>query len=77
MSAPGDRDRHVVLHGVLAAILLLVVAAVFLFVVPDLFDRHDSSMDMLAIGAVIGTVAVTYLAARYLWRSFSSDGDVE
>ena len=72
-----QRDHHVVLHATLAATGGIIVFAIFAVAIPDLFNRHSSLGDTLAIALAIVTTAFAYLIGRHLWRSFNSDGDIE
>jgi hypothetical protein len=67
----GTRDSDLVLHGVLGAALLLAAAALLLFVVPALFDRHDGVDDLGALALAVGVPALAFLLGRRLWRSWT------
>ena len=66
---PTHHDLDVVVHALLALGVVASDAYILLFLVPDLFDRHRSEWDMVALAVVGGTLAFSYLASRYLWRS--------
>jgi hypothetical protein len=68
-SNPGNRDIDIVVHLVLATALVVADACVLLFAVPALFDRHRTELDLAALLLVTGSLAFSYLAGRYLWRS--------
>lgn len=74
---PAHHDVDVVVHALLALGVVAADLYVFLFLVPDLFDRHRSELDLAALALVGGAVAFSYLAGRHLWRSIDSftDGD--
>jgi len=64
-----NRDVDVVVHVLLAVALVAADAFVLLFLIPDLFDAHSSALDLLSLLLLIGSLAFSYLAGRYLWRS--------
>jgi hypothetical protein len=73
----GTRDRDLVIHLILTAILIAASAAALLIMVPALFNQHSTPGDLAALGAVVLVPAGDYLAARYIWRSWTavSGGD--
>ncbi len=69
---PARRDVDIVVHALLALAVFGGDLYVVLFLVPELFDRHRSELDLLAVAALLGMLAFSYLAGRYLWRSIHS-----
>jgi hypothetical protein len=78
MSAdPTRHDVDVVTHVLLALGVVAADGYVLLFLVPDLFNRHRSELDLALVAVVVGALAFSYLAGRYLWRSLHSITDGE
>jgi len=74
---PTHRDVDMVVHALLAVGVVVADLYVILFLVPDLFDRHRSALDLAAVAVIGGAAAFSYLAGRYLWRSLHSITDGE
>ena len=66
----GRGDVNVVVHALLGVIVVAITAVSVGYLVPELFDRHSSAADLAAAGVAVGTLAFTYIAGRYVWRSF-------
>ena len=74
---PTRRDVDVVVHALLGLAVVVADGYVLLFLVPDLFDRHRSELDVAALAVVGSALAFSYLAVRYLWRSIHTLTDGE